>query len=976
MVQACYYRLPVLCLLLVLALVGLLGCPGDDPDQTTGPPALPDTTPPPPPVLNLSGIRSPVNAASVTLTGQAEANSLVTLARQVQRAVQQRPSPRSSATRQDEMGSVVVTQQLTGGNTAFSLSVSLARNETNVLRVTARDAAGNESDPATVIIVEDSIPPGPPIIDAIPTPTNATMLTISGTTEEAATVMITGGSAAVSGMTVPPLENDVGAIATFALDVPLVPEVDNELSVVVMDAAENASTPVLLTIRRDFTPPPPPTLFTTRNRTSSTRQSVSGMAEPGTMIAVRGGSREVVTSPADGAMGVFVVAVPLQQNADNLLSVTATDPLGNVSNPSTVLITHDPTAPSLGINVISGDLQFGIVGTPLARPLIAKVMDDRTGDPVPGIAVMFSVVAGGGSVNGGGSSITKMSDANGTVSTQWTLGPEPQVEQMVVANFSQNAGMPVMFMATGLAPNPGGTTSFTGVVLTTQSLVAVPGVTVRIEGVTTTTDATGRFVLTGVPTGRHILHVEGRTATRPETFPDLVFDVDVLAGQENRLGRPIFLPIIDTASSVTITGMETQPVVVRSTAFPGFALEIQPGSATFPDGSRSGVVTVTAIPPDQVPMSLLDNGLSGVVVSIQPGGTIFNPPARVTYPNLDGLAPGERVNLTSFDHDAGAFINIGPGTVSADGSTITSDPGVGIRVAAWHAAVPARRIPATLLMGRILNAELFTCECWSNGARGSRPLMTGEVMIPNVPVGRVGIAETVAGVTALRATCFCRCQNTLTIPLTPHIVISDDSEDRNANGMLDAGEDANGNGRLDKAGMGSQITVAQAADIISRIQPVWQQCCVKFTVNPVQILSRPQAEAREYAASDAVLNALIARQQTANTLNIYFVQEITGTTVGFQSGNAPSPGVKPTGVFVEDRTNLGTEAKSLAHEIGHFLGLVHATSAGKNIMEQGDAKGTELVDMTGGGVTQMQCTVARNRHSDGNMVNGAMFEMP
>jgi len=722
-----------------------------------------------------------------------------------------------------------------------------------------------------------------------------TTLTISGTTEEAAVVTITGGSAPVSGMTIPPQAADVGAIATFALDVPLVPRVDNELTVVVTDTAGNASPPMRLTVRRDFTPPPPPTLLTAQNRTSSTRQTVSGMAEPGARIEVRGGSREVVTGPADGAMGMFVVAVPLQQNADNMLSVTALDPLGNVSDPSTVLITQDPTAPSLGINVISGDLQFGIVGTPLARPLVAKVMDDPTGDPVPGSAVIFSIVAGGGSLDGGSVSITKISDASGTVSVQWTLGPEPQVEQMVVANFSQNAGMPVMFMATGLAPNPGGPTSFSGAVLTTRSLVAVPRVTVRIEGVTSTTDANGRFVLANVPTGRHFLHVLGSTSTRPETFPDLIFDVDVLAGQENRLGRPIFLPIIDTASSVMITGMETQPVVVRSTTFPGFALEIQPGSATFPDGSRSGVVTVTAIPPDQVPMSLLDNGISGVVVSIQPGGTVFNPPARVTYPNLDGLAPGEKVNLTSYDHDAAAFINIGPGTVSADGSVITSDPGVGIRVAAWHAAVPAKRIPATLLMGKIPNADLFDCECWSDGARGARPMRTGDVMIPNVPVGDVGIAETVDGITALQATCFCRCRNTLTIPVRVHIIISDDSEDRNANGTLDTGEDKDGDGMLDKAGMGSQTTVDRARGSVATASTIWQQCCVQFTISAVEILSRPQTEAREYAADDTVLNTLIDRQKTASTMNVYFVQEITGGTNGWQAGNSATPGVSPTG---------------------------------------------------------------------------------
>jgi hypothetical protein len=61
----------------------------------------------------------------------------------------------------------------------------------------------------------------------------------------------------------PSQENDVGAIAPFALDVPLIPGIDNELTVVVMDTAENLSAPMRLTVQRDFTPPPPPSLFTT-----------------------------------------------------------------------------------------------------------------------------------------------------------------------------------------------------------------------------------------------------------------------------------------------------------------------------------------------------------------------------------------------------------------------------------------------------------------------------------------------------------------------------------------------------------------------------------------------------------------------------------------------------------------------------------------------------------------------------------------
>jgi len=71
-------------------------------------------------------------------------------------------------------------------------------------------------------------------------------------------------------------------------------------------------------------------------------------------------------------------------------------------------------------------------------------------------------------------------------------------------------------------------------------------------------------------------------------------------------------------------------------------------------------------------------------VTIQPAGALFNPPAPITIPNVDGLMPGHVTEMYSFDHDIGSFVAIGTGAVSADGSIIRSDPGVGVIKAGWH----------------------------------------------------------------------------------------------------------------------------------------------------------------------------------------------------------------------------------------------------------------------------------------------------
>jgi hypothetical protein len=87
---------------------------------------------------------------------------------------------------------------------------------------------------------------------------------------------------------------------------------------------------------------------------------------------------------------------------------------------------------------------------------------------------------------------------------------------------------------------------------------------------------------------------------------------------------------------------------------------------------------------DKVPMSPGFGQQPRFVVTIQPVGTTFNPPAPMTIPNVDGLAPRGVTEMYSYDHDLATFVAIGSATVSDDGSLIRSDPGVGILKAGWN----------------------------------------------------------------------------------------------------------------------------------------------------------------------------------------------------------------------------------------------------------------------------------------------------
>jgi hypothetical protein len=87
---------------------------------------------------------------------------------------------------------------------------------------------------------------------------------------------------------------------------------------------------------------------------------------------------------------------------------------------------------------------------------------------------------------------------------------------------------------------------------------------------------------------------------------------------------------------------------------------------------------------DKVPMVPGFGQQPRFVVTIQPVGTMFNPPAAMTIPNVDGLAPRAVTEMYSYDHDLASFVAIGTATVSDDGSVIKSDPGVGVLKAGWH----------------------------------------------------------------------------------------------------------------------------------------------------------------------------------------------------------------------------------------------------------------------------------------------------
>jgi len=271
-----------------------------------------DVAAPAAPVLDQPA--TPTNAASVTVTGTAEAGSTVTIYKD---------------------GVAAGTVTAAGGT--FSLVVPV----TDGLRsftATSADAAGNVSPQSnTVTVLVDRTAPAAPVLDQPATPTGATTVTVTGTAEAGAAVTISLDGSPAGTVTA------VGG--TFSLAVP-VTEGLRSFTATAADAAGNVSPQSnTVNVLVDFSLPAPPVLASLTSPTAATSVTVTGTAEAGNTVRIFRDTVLVgtVTAAADGS---FSLAVAVGEGLRSF-TATATDAAGNVSPPSnTVTVLVDRTAPA------------------------------------------------------------------------------------------------------------------------------------------------------------------------------------------------------------------------------------------------------------------------------------------------------------------------------------------------------------------------------------------------------------------------------------------------------------------------------------------------------------------------------------------------------------------------------------------------------------------------------------------------------
>ena len=370
------------------------------------------------------------------------------------------------------------------------------------------------------------------------------------------------------------------------------------------------------------------------------------------------------------------------------------------------------------VHDIAGESQKGIIGQPLAEPFVVVVFDDG-GNPVAGVPVVFTVNQGSGSLEGN-PTVTKTSDSDGRASVTLTLGQDAGVNNNVVtASFEGLAGLPASFVASGVTPGNPATTTVSGIVLDNANKPLV-NVTASIEGTNlrALTDSNGRFTIANAPVGSRTLFIDGSTSTEAEPYPFLEFPIVTIAGQDNHLSGPIFLPELDSDNSKVVGG--DQDVTLSMKGVPGVLFTVFAHSATFPDGSKVGRMSVSQVHSDKVPMPPPNGTAPQLFWTVQPPRVKFDPPMRITIPNTGGLAPGTVTEVFCYNHDLEEFASGGTARVSEDGSVIVSDPGSGVIVSGWGAAPPPP--PPQTCTGNCDDRNVCTADSCQNGGCHHEPL--------------------------------------------------------------------------------------------------------------------------------------------------------------------------------------------------------------------------------------------------------------
>ncbi|RLR62407.1 Ig-like domain repeat protein [Pseudomonas aeruginosa] len=261
--------------------------------------------------------------------------------------------PGSTVTLTDGNGNPIGQTTADGsGNWSFTPGTQLPNG--TVVNVTASDAAGNTSAPATTTV--DSSLPSIPQVD----PSNGSV--ISGTAEAGNTIIITDGN----GNPIGQVTADGSGNWSFTPGIPL-PD-GTVVNVVARSPSNVDSAPAVITV--DGVAPAAPVID------PSNGTEISGTAEAGaTVILTDGGGNPIGQATADGSGNwTFTPSTPLANGT--VINAVAQDPAGNTSGPASVTV--DAIAPPAPVINPSN----GVVISGTAEAGATVILTDGNGNPI------------------------------------------------------------------------------------------------------------------------------------------------------------------------------------------------------------------------------------------------------------------------------------------------------------------------------------------------------------------------------------------------------------------------------------------------------------------------------------------------------------------------------------------------------------------------------------------------------------------
>ena len=223
-----------------------------------------------------------------------------------------------------------------------------------------------------------------------------------------------------------------------------------------------------------------------------------------------------------------------------------------------------------------------------------------------------------------------------------------------------------------------GVTALAGQVLALNGR-PLANVSLQVGAASAQTDQTGRFLLTNLAEGHHVMRLDGRPASvAGKTYGVFKIGIDIIAGKTNLLGYTIWMPKLDTGHAVNIGSPTTRDTVITNPLIPGLELRLpQQTVIRDMDGNTVTQLSITPIPTNQPPFPLPAGVKVPVFFTIQPGGSQVIPPrAQLIYPNFTNEPAGGRIDFWNYDAEDKGWYIYGKGTVSANGKQIIPDPGV------------------------------------------------------------------------------------------------------------------------------------------------------------------------------------------------------------------------------------------------------------------------------------------------------------